>query len=430
MRYKYIGFLCCCLVSNVLFAQTIADRVYATNVKTPLLYQQNNPLSLPVLQLNSSDLLELHFDDLDANVKNYYYCYQLCNADWQPAQVNTFDYIKGYLQQRLTQYRISSIAQVRYMHYQATLPDKNCMPTKSGNYLLKVFLNGDTSQLVFFKRMYVLDRQASIAASVVQPFSSKYFKTHQRLQMMVNLGKLNAVGVQQQVTTMVMQNNRCDKATINLQPTFVRENVLEFSGDLDCVFAAGKEYRWVDLRSLRLASERIASFNQMVIPVDVQMRADYERQNSRYLFYPDFNGNFYIDGTENINPHTQGDYGLVHFYYVPAGNQQLVGSEVHLMGAFTSNTLSDSSLMRYNTQSGAYEKTLLLKQGFYSYAYATKPMGSNRNIPTEALSIIEGDYWETENDYTVFVYYRSLSGRHDELVGMTTVNSRNQRIGN
>ncbi len=127
-------------------------------------------------------MLELNFDDLDADVKYYYYTYELCNSDWTPANLGQFDYLKGFTQQRITNYRFSSLAHVRYTHYQAVLPDQNMYPTRSGNYILKVFLNDDTSQIVFTKRIMVLDNKASVVARVIQPYSPEYSRTHQKVE--------------------------------------------------------------------------------------------------------------------------------------------------------------------------------------------------------------------------------------------------------
>ena len=77
--------------------------------------------------------------------------------------------------------------------------------------------------------------------------------------------------------------------------------------------------------------------------------------------------------------------------------------------------------MTYNADKGVYEKTLYLKQGYYSYIYVTKDLNDPNSIAKTEQT--EGDYWETENDYTVLIYFRSLSGRHDELVGVTSLNS-------
>lgn len=85
----------------LLHAQRLPDHVYMPGIRTVKLFQQNNQQSLPVIRLNSPDLLELHFDDLDGYAKNYFYTLQLCNADWTPADLSPFDYINGFQQNRL-----------------------------------------------------------------------------------------------------------------------------------------------------------------------------------------------------------------------------------------------------------------------------------------------------------------------------------------
>ena len=120
----------------------------ADNIKTVKLHKFGDQTSLPIMQLGAFNALELHFDDLDTRIKNYYYTFQLCNADWSPTLLKPFEYIKGFQNARITTYRNSSIATTKYIHYQTTVPDRTCMPTRSGNYLLKVFLDNDTSKLV------------------------------------------------------------------------------------------------------------------------------------------------------------------------------------------------------------------------------------------------------------------------------------------
>mgnify|MGYP003331308555 FL=1 len=152
MKRMVVLFLFLGIYSYVL-SQASPDKTYLPNIKTISFYKYGDPLSYPIFRLNSTDLLELHFDDLDGGVKNFYYSIQLCNADWLPAQLNYFDYAKGFSQIRINNYKSSSIALTRYTHYKANLPDKNCMPIKSGNYLVKVYLGGDTNKLAFTRRM-------------------------------------------------------------------------------------------------------------------------------------------------------------------------------------------------------------------------------------------------------------------------------------
>ena len=398
------------------------ETMNSDKIKSVKLYQQNNQESLPIINLNSADLLELHFDDLDGYIKNYYYTFQLCNADWSDANMNSFDYIKGFTQNRIIQARPSSNTQTKYIHYQVTLPEKNCIPTKSGNYLLKIFLNGDVENVVFTKMMYVLNSQAAIGIQILQPFDNSIYRTHQKVQLVVNTNQLNLYNPQQQLKVTLLQNQRWDNAAINLQPSFIRDHVFEYNAEQDCVFAAGKEYRWLDLRSFRFESDRIARKDETNNPIEVYLKPDATRIGQRYLYYRDLNGWYDITTTDLVNNWWQTGYANVHFIYTPENNLPFVGEDIYIIGELTNNILSENNKMNFNSDKGVYEKTLLLKQGYYSYNYVTKP-----NKPKDSKAsydLTEGNYWETENLYSAFVYYKSFSGRHDELVGYTSSNSR------
>ena len=77
--------------------------------------------------------------------------------------------------------------------------------------------------------------------------------------------------------------------------------------------------------------------------------------------------------------------------------------------------------MTYNPQTKAYEKDLLLKQGGYNYLYAVVPYGNtstalNKNNNTKVMGTIEGNAWETENEYAIYVYHRPFGSRYDKLI--------------
>lgn len=425
---KFLLILITSLFIQILNAQLVPDSNYYSSIQSVKLFQQNNQESLPIINLNSSDILELHFDDLDGGfVKNYFYTYVLCNADWTEVELSSFDYIRGFTQNRITQARPSSNTTSKYVHYQALLPEKNCIPTRSGNYLLKVFKNSNEDDVVFTKRMYVVQNQIDIATRISQPFNFEKQLTHQKVFFILNTkGIQNLFNPAQSIKTIIMQNNRWDNALINLKPTFVRENSLEFDAENDCLFEAGKEFRWADLRSFRFESDRILRKDETKEPIDIYMKTDVTRNSDRYLNYRDLNGWSIVSTTELINPWWQAPYMNVHFSYKPEKTEIYRGEDVYIVGDFTGNNLSESNRMKFNVETGLFEKTLLLKQGFYSYNYITKPYGTKNAVSSTALT--EGNYWETENNYTIFVYYRSFNGRYDELIGYTTVNSRFGRM--
>jgi hypothetical protein len=405
------------LSGTALLAQ---DLVFDPNIKSAKLYRAGDQTSFPILPLSGTDALELHFDDLDNHIKNYYYTFQLCNADWTPAILHPFEYIKGFQNARITNYRNSSLSTTRYVHYQAVVPDRNCYPTRSGNYLLKVFLDNDTSKLAFIKRMVVVDNKASVAVQIQQPFNYKMVNTGQKLTVAVQTDARLQVMSPSDMKVVILQNNNWQTSAYIDRPTIYRGNYYEYSDEAQTAMPAGKEFRWIDLRSLRLKSDRMLDILNHGDTVKVTMQPDPDRNAQVYIYYRDLNGSYTIETLEDINPYWQGDYAMVHFTYVPQGNRPIEGSDLYLFGEFTNYATDTSGLMHFNRELGVYEKDMYLKQGFYNYLYATKPLGGN-GFPD--FSQAEGNYYGTENTYMVLVYYRSFNSRADEVIAFTRLNS-------
>jgi hypothetical protein len=408
-------------VSSGLFAQ---EQVLSSNIKTAKLYRYGDQISFPVIALGSTEGLELHFDDLDNRVKNYYYTFQLCNADWTPSMLHPFEYIKGFQNVRITTYRNSSLATTHYVHYQAMVPDRNCYPVRSGNYLLKVFLDNDTSKLVFTRRMVVADTKAAVAAQVQQPFGATLFRTGQKLTITVQTDNRIQVLSPSDLKVVILQNNNWQTSVFIDRPTIYRGNYYEYSDESQTAFPGLKEFRWIDLRSLRLKSDRMEQINNRGDTVKVTVLPDINRDEQVYVYYRDLNGRYTIETIESINPFWQGDYAKVHLSYVPRDKKPFAGNDLYLFGEFTNYASDTSGRMNYNIETGAYEKTMFLKQGFYNYLYALKsPDGTG--YPD--FSATEGNYYATENAYTILVYFRPFGARADEIIAYTTLNSVFQR---
>jgi len=404
----------------------VREEIRMSQIKSVQLHMFANQLGYPILELNSGDRMELHFDDLDANIKNYSYTFLLCNADWTPAMVSPFDYIRGFMQQRVSTYRTSNVALTRYTHYQAVLPDRNCAPRVSGNYILKVFLDGDTSKLAFTKRFVVFENKAIISAEVVQPFNPNQFKSHQKIEFKVNIKNLQVVNAAQQMSVTILQNGRWDNAVIQLRPVFMTNNILQYNTETDAVFPAGKEWRWLDLRSLRLQSDRVDSGHYYKNSTEIFVKPTGTRRAQEFNFYGDHDGLYYLETLNNFNPYWQGDYAMVYFTYVPPGNSPFVNKDLYLFGQLTNYGRDPEAKMFFNAEKGIYETSIMLKQGYYDVGYATVDQTQARKI--FSFEETEGNYWETENGYTILVYYRALGGRYDELVGLSRINSLTGRL--
>lgn len=410
------------------FQSLEAQVVLQEEIRSPFvvavkLFRRPNQQSFPIVKLGEPEALELQFDDMQTSTRAYYYTYVLCNADWTPANLSSMDYIRGFSQMRLTQYRFSSATMSRYVHYSASLPATNAMPSRAGNYLLKVFENGDTSKLLFSRKILVVNEQASVAVRMQQPFAQENFLSHQKVIADVAFKNVEILNPAQEVKLVVMQNNRWDNARLITHPTFIRGRNFEYSDENTLVFEGGKEWRWLDLRSFRLQSDRVASVNYNKTPYDVFVRPDTVRSPLRYFFYGDANGRFVIANLENVNPWWQSDIARVHFTFLPQEPEKFRNVDLFLFGEMTGFQLNDKSKMEWNENLQAFETSLMLKNGFYSYAYVTRPQ--NKPDAPGSFFLTEGSRWETENDYRILVYYTPFGARSDELVGIAEVNSLN-----
>ncbi len=419
---KYTLLLLLVLNSFVLRAQ-VPDSVYSSGIYSAKLYLKGNQMAYPIISPGGSDQLELVFDDLDADVKNYYYTYQPCNADWTPVQISTFDYMNGFAQNQITDYHYSSLALIKYTHYHVSLPENNSRITMPGNYLLKVYLNNDTSQLAFTRRLLVVQNAVAINAQILPPMNPAITGTHQKLTFTVNSKALAISSPFQQIRVVVLQNERWDNAVYMGNPSFYSGTNFVYNSDDVPEFPGGNQWRWIDLQSFRFQSDRIAKVDYLKNGDVITAKQDRDRSALPYYFYADNNGKYYIQTTDLIDVNWQGDYGRVRFSFLPPDNIPLEGKEIYLLGEFTGYKLNEASRMNFNAASGLYEGSALLKMGFYNYSYVTVNTGEKGPVPS--FEFTEGNHFETENNYDILVYYRPLGGRSDQLVGIYSMNTLN-----
>jgi hypothetical protein len=143
---------------------------------------------------------------------------------------------------------------------------------------------------------------------------------------------------------------------------------------------------------------------------------DIDRYDRPYTYNPDVNGTFLVRNIDADNSSIEAEYVRMHFtlhHFEDIGDK-----EIHIYGGFNNWTIDGSTYMKYNKSRDVYENTRLFKQGFYNYQYVL--VDRNGNIDQGAFS---GDFWQTENEYTVIVYYRDQGGRFDRIIGVGYANS-------
>lgn len=393
------------------------DHVYKKNIKTIQLHDESYELSQPILNLESQERLKLSFDDLDADLKNYSYTLIHCNANWEPSDLQPAEYIDGFADNTITDYRYSFNTLQKFTHYNTVFPNNATRITKSGNYILKVYMDGNPENIVITKRFMVYQNKISIVSKVTAASIIEDRNYKQELDFTINHEGYPITNPFGDLKIVITQNNRWDNAKTNLKPVFVKDEELVYDYDQDNVFTGGNEFRYFDMKSIRYHSERIYSVNTDTAGNHVTLYTDEKRDFKRYSTYTDINGKYLIKIQEGTNSEVEADYCYVNFF-LPYDNA-LTDGNLYVFGAFNDWKCNRDNLMHYNEKRFGYECTLYLKQGYYNYEYVFLKDGETAADET----IIEGMHYETENDYTIYAYHRKQGTFYDQLIGVKRLNS-------
>lgn len=399
------------------------NAVFTDQIKTVQLYRDGFVLSNPVLQLGEDVRLVLKFDDLSGQRKDYYYTIIHCDADWNESFLSQPDYLDGLMENRIEDAEYSFNTTFKFVNYLLQLPNEKVRFKLSGNYVVIVYENGKKEQPVLTRRFYVVDNQTDINGTVKRATLDAFKGENQEIDFSVRYPRINIINPSSDVKVVIMQNNRWDNAIRNLKPLFIRDRELVYDYNRENVFPAGNEFRYFDIRTNKINGENILATDFHAPYYHKTLRTDEVRANKKYFQYKEMNGNYTVESQDRVvrDFDLECDYVFVHFT-LPL-EAPLLGGSVNVFGALSNWNCNKSNEMTWNFNRSAYELTMLLKQGYYNYQYVYVPLGSK----TADHKNLEGSFWETENNYQIFVYYREMSGRYDRLIGYRQLNSVTDR---
>jgi hypothetical protein len=395
------------------------NAIYRDNIRTVLLYKSGFELSPPIIQLNTPERLTLSFDDLDGGYKQYKYTLIHCDADWKTSQLQKMEYLDGFNEDYIQDYKSSFNTTVPYVNYVLEFPTDYLKIRKSGNYILKVFLDTDKDENVIITRKFmVYDPKVTIQGKIGNSIDLSLRDTHQQVNFKVITDAYQLTDTYSNLHVVVQQNGRWDNIVKNIQPRSIVGNLLDFTLEDQLTFPGGNEFRYFDMKTLKYNTDRMQSLEYTRDGYQVYLMTDVPRKSGNYLSEEDINGRRLISANDARDSYTEGDYAWVHFTLsYPAPSPE---GTIYVFGALSDWQFNPSNLMVYNFGKKAYECKMLLKQGYYNYVYAFLP---NRSQVGD-LTFLEGSFWQTENEYTIYIYYRQQGDSYDQLVGVGFLDSR------
>ncbi len=392
------------------------DASYEEEIRTVLLYpktgRSNDVFASPVTALGSNNLI-LEFDDLVESPEQYRAKIIPCTYDWKPSQVNNLDILYDFNEFNISRYEYSTDTKIAYIHYTFNVP-RIKLP---GNYLLVAYRGTDEKDIILSKRFMIFNPSLDIQLMTNLMGLSSTNRLNQQIDFKINYENYELINPMESVKIVLRQNQQWYNAITLKRPTFFHEGELEYRFfNYENNFSAGNEFRFFDMRSLRYPGQRVANVDFGTRPTTVNIMTDNPRIYQAYAQYNDLNGDFFIQN-QDTGGSQESDYLNTKFTLIL---REEIGGDVYVVGKMNNFKMDNNTKMEYDSKRKIYSNAQILKQGLYDYKYVVK--GDSLNI-----NYLEGNHFETENDYEIFVYYTPPNLRGDLLLAyqQITMNNRN-----
>lgn len=406
---------CSCLLHSQMESFVFENEIYKPNISSVKFNLTGNMHSYPLLELGSNMTLSLSFDDLDGDFKNYFYSIIHCDKNWKPSDIDELDYVEGFNEVDIIDFGSSIQARQNYTHYRFRFPNEDIRPVISGNYLLVIFEDEEEVEPVITRRFMVSEKWAQITATSVKPANVEKLNTHQELSVQIDLNNKYISDPVDELELCILQNGRWDNAIMGAKADYVTNSQLFFKRYDQFAFPALKEFRFFDIRTLDFARQNVLDFEYDGNLIYALLEKDYQRYNRVFMSENDLNGDFIIQNQDRNDANLKSEY--VHMIFSLEANFPFSDKEVYLIGAFSDWKARSIYKMEYNEEKRMYLGEAVFKQGYYNYMYALV----DPETGLTDIEAIEGDWYETENEYLILCYFSEFGSRYDRLAGFSTM---------
>lgn len=366
----------------------------------------------PIDGSDAENTLHISFDEMSHEVHFYTYTVQMLNCD-----LLNGEYLQGFTTKDIIDYEHSLNTSRIYTHYWFNFPNEEMQLTKSGQYLLTIYEDGNPENKVAEVEFCVMEPLVKVGARTRNNTDIELSGRYQQVDIDVNLQNAITNYQPSEFRVVVTQNNRRDNTVVLTQPTFVEPNRLRYINNKALIFEGGNEYHHFDAFSRFYAGHGIDRVYYELGDYHVLLFQD-EVTTGQYIHQYDSNGRFVVNAERTGDSDTEAEYMWVH-WTLPMEKPFFDGS-LYVGGDIFHNELTLRNRMQYDVDAKCYWLTALVKQGGYDYQYWFVP--KQPTAPkTTTTQRVDGSYWQTENEYAVYVYWRPFGARYDRLIGVQVV---------
>ncbi|MBG40123.1 MAG: hypothetical protein CMP74_02750 [Flavobacteriales bacterium] len=406
------------------------DFNYSNCIKSSTLTNNENELLDPIIKLNSNQTLKLSFDDLDNNLKYYMYTFIHCDSNWGKSEIIYSEYLNGFYENYIEEYYYSFNTIQQYIHYELTFPNENINFLKSGNYIIIIY--DEYMNPILTKRFIVYEDILRIKSNVKRGTFSKDFDTKHEIDFEIYLDNFSIQNPFDEISIIIQQNDDWNNVKKNVQPSFVGKNIIKYDYEEQTSFNAGNEFRKFEISNIDFFSENVDSIylkeiseNTLSKEIEVckyisndmlyaSLKKDFSRNINRYFNNYDLNGKQQLFNERSNNSEYESEYIMVNFHLKYPYDKS---NDIYVYGAISNWEYQEKFRLKFDEELQLYTTRALLKQGYYDYQYKIK----NKYNENE----IEGNYFETKNEYTIYVYYKPIWARYEKIIGINKITSNN-----
>lgn len=408
--------LCAVLTVFCAYPATLTDtstKVFDVAVRSLKISNSADFYAPPVIVPELGERIVISFDILGDDRDYLRYRLVHCNADWQPSRLLETEYLDGFNESNIDDYAFSSNTFVHYVNYRLELPSEDTGFRTSGNYLLLVYREDDPDDVILQGRFSVSEGSALVGIRADGHTDNGVNDCWQQASVSVNTFDREVRNPYQDLVVTLTQNG-CDKMQREItHPMRVDGPETIFEHQRELIFPAGNEFRRFETVRTDYPGMHVDSTRFDGSVWHAWLSADEPRAERNYEYDRTQQGRFKIDEYNSTDPDLGADYVTVHF---TLRMPQLPGGEVYVDGEFSHHSGVAAYRMRYDHDRMCYTLSLPLKQGSYNYRYVGRPAGKPDS--PEDYSVIEGDKYETANEYVAKVFLRQPGSRGDRLIGM------------
>lgn len=386
------------------------QQVFRENVRSLTIYNPDNFMAPPIIRFGTNDRLNINFDVIGED--NEYLRYKLihCNSDWQPSRLMESEYLDGFNDIAIEDYAFSSNTYIHYVNYNISIPDANYPILSSGNYLLQVYPEYEPDNILLQTRFSVSEDITPIYGNMTTRTDRGVNDEYQQLFFSIDISSLRNINPFQDLLITIQQNNRPETIRTVSNPIRVENEKVVFEHLPQLIFEAGNEYRRFETVRTDYPGMHVDSVKYLNGLWHAWLQTDFSRLHKEYTFDKTQHGRFKIDEYNSTDPDLSSDYVMIHFSLDPGEYQR---EAIYLDGDFTNHRFEESNLMKYDWNDGLYHADIPLKQGSYNYQYVV--LTENGTYPS--TKNIEGNKFETQNEYLIQVFLKLPGSRADRLIG-------------